>query len=102
VAARAGGRARIPAGAGGPGDDGPAGGGGGGRDDHGVGGPYGDHDLAVTVLGAVIYSGQYSFAQLGTLGTIGVLLLIALATLAPSAEVPTRAIAGAGWSRRWY
>jgi hypothetical protein len=52
--------------------------------------------LAVTVLGAVIYSGQYSFAQLGTLGTIMVLLLIALASLAPSAEVPTRAIAGAG------
>jgi len=52
--------------------------------------------LAVTVFGAVIYSGQYSFAELGMLGTIGVLLLIALATLAPSAEVPTRAIAGAG------
>jgi hypothetical protein len=52
--------------------------------------------LAVTVFGAVIYSGQFSFADLGMLGTIGVLLLIALATLAPSAEVPTRAIAGAG------
>jgi hypothetical protein len=52
--------------------------------------------LAITTLGALIYSGQYSFMQLALLATMLVLLLIALATLSGSADRPAGAIAAAG------